>query len=744
VTDYGHELRFGSFITPTSSNPEQVVDLALVSETSGLDLVSFQDHPYQPALLDAWTLLTWVAARTTRIHVAGNVLNTPLRQPAVLARQAAALDLLSGGRLALGLGAGGFWDAIEAMGVPRLSAGESVEALGEAIDIIRGILDTDSRSLLRIEGKHHRVNGVKRGPALGRDIPIWVGAYKPRLLRLVGRQADGWLPSQSYLQPGDLMRGNKVIDEAAVAAGRRPDEVVRLLNVSPDQGVDELVELALDEGISTFIVVTDSATVIERFGREVAPSVREEVINGRASRGTTHRGRIRSARALSKRVSGIGYDEVPPSLGRTAVEPGDKGYSRYRSGYLRGGAPGLILRPQSVDEVADAVRFARGHRDVPLGIFSAGHGLSGRSLNTGGLVIDVGALNTIEILESDSGRVRIGPGARWLDVASALSPHHLAISSGDYGGVGVGGLATAGGIGWFAREHGLTIDHIRAVDLILADGSLVHTDASKNSDLFWAVRGAGANFGVAVSFEFEAAKVGRVGFAQFAFDASDTAAFLQSWGTAIENSDRSVSGEVILSLPRPANPTVAQAMIVVNSDDPDTILQRLTPIAQIAPLLDHAISLGTYDQVMAASYNPAPQQAVGEPSSHSGLLDHITPEFATDAAGLIAAGASFFFQIRSVGGAVADVDADTTAYGGRDANFAVAAFGTRATKLDQRWPTLLPHFTGMYLSFETDTGDEIVARAFPPQHLDRLRQLKRQYDPTGLFRDNFFIDPRPE
>jgi FAD/FMN-containing dehydrogenase len=116
-----------------------------------------------------------------------------------------------------------------------------------------------------------------------------------------------------------------------------------------------------------------------------------------------------------------------------------------------------------VDEVVAAVAFARANREVPLGVRSGGHGISGRSTNDGGIVIDLKRLNEIEVLDQSTRRVRIGPGARWLDVATALEPRGWAITSGDYGGVGVGGLATAGGIGWFSREHGLTIDHLRAM-----------------------------------------------------------------------------------------------------------------------------------------------------------------------------------------------------------------------------------------------------------------------------------------
>src|SRR5918911_3493711 len=144
MTDYGQELLFGTFVTPSSRDAEAVVGLTQLAEQCGLDLVTFQDHPYQPAFLDTWTLLSYVAARTTTVRLAPNVANLPLRQPAVLARAAASLDLLSGGRFELGLGGGAFWGAIEAMGGPQRAPGESVDALAEAIEVVRAIWDTDA------------------------------------------------------------------------------------------------------------------------------------------------------------------------------------------------------------------------------------------------------------------------------------------------------------------------------------------------------------------------------------------------------------------------------------------------------------------------------------------------------------------------------------------------------------------------------------------------------------------------
>jgi alkanesulfonate monooxygenase SsuD/methylene tetrahydromethanopterin reductase-like flavin-dependent oxidoreductase (luciferase family) len=285
MTDYGHDLLFGSFITPAAGRPEAVVGLAQLSESAGLDLVTFQDHPYQAGFLDTWTLLSYVAAATTRIRLSANVLNLPLRPPVVLARSAASLDLLSGGRVELGLGAGAFWDAIEAIGGPRRSAGESVEALDEAITIIREVWETSRAAGVRVDGRHYRVAGGKRGPAPAHDIGIWLGAYKPRMLRLVGRAADGWLPSLYGLKGGaaELSAGNKIIDEAAEEAGRAPGAVRRLLNVrASEAGAEALAELALEHGVSVFILVADDPAAIQRFGEEVAPAVRELVTGERA------------------------------------------------------------------------------------------------------------------------------------------------------------------------------------------------------------------------------------------------------------------------------------------------------------------------------------------------------------------------------------------------------------------------------------------------------------------------------
>lgn len=751
--NYGHALKFGTFLTPRNDAPEQVVALAKHSETLGYDLVTFQDHPYQASFLDTWTLLSWVAAQTEHIHIAPNVLNLPLRPPAVLARSAASLDVLSAGRFDLGLGAGAFWDGVKAMGGRKLTPGEGVEALSEAIDIIRGAWDVADTKHFRIDGKYYQVNGMKRGPLPKHEIPIWIGAYKPRMLRLLGQKGDGWLPSLPYIKLEAIPTANQIIDDSAREAGRDPREIRRLFNINGQFGatrrgflngtsadwVEDLLRLVVEDGMSTFIVMGDDPRIMEQFAAEVIPALREAA--ERELPDLSAETKLRSAAAKAKRREGIDYDNVPASLTETVIEPGDNNYSRVKSTYLRGGAPGIVFQVRSPAEVVDALAYARNHANLPLSIRSGGHGISGRSTNDGGIVINLSKLNTIEVLDEATRRVRIGPGARWMDVAAALAPYGWALSSGDYGGVGVGGLATAGGVGWLVREHGLTIDHLRAVEMVLADGSIVRADEEENTDLFWAVRGAGANFGIVTSFEFEVDEVGDVGWAQLVFDASDTADFLEKWGAAVEAAPRDLTSFLIMGGPRRGQPMIAQVMTMVDSDEAETIIDRLQPIAEIAPMYDQNVVITSYANVMANAQS-GDYNAQGEPVSRSALVRHITPEFAQAAERLIQSGIVYFFQIRSVGGAVSDIDPDATAYSYRRANFSVTAFGIDRRRMDTLWDELQPYFEGLYLSFETDVRPERLQDAFPPKTLERLQTLKLRYDPDNVFRDNFNIVPQ--
>jgi FAD/FMN-containing dehydrogenase/alkanesulfonate monooxygenase SsuD/methylene tetrahydromethanopterin reductase-like flavin-dependent oxidoreductase (luciferase family) len=714
VSDLGHPLQLGVLLPVDAADPGAPARLARQAEDAGLDLVVVPGD----GGLDPWTALAHVAASTRDVAVASRGLLLDDRPPAVLARAAASLDHLAGGRLALGLGA--------------TDDPEAWDALAEGVDVLRGMWAVAEPGPLTYDGRHHRVPGAQRGPAPAHDLGLWLGgADEGRVL--AARVADGW-----WLAGDDVAAEQAALDAALAAAGRDPRELRRGVLVGPAVTVADATALVLDAGVGTLVLAGADAAALTRFATEVAPAVRAAVAAGRAAAGTAV-GTLRRADVRAARRPGIDYDGIPAALVGTAVEPGDTGYAAVRSTYLRGGRPGLVLRPADTAQVVEALGYARA-QDVPLAIRSGGHGISGRSTNDGGVVLDLSRMHAIEVLDVATRRVRIEPGARWGEVAAALRPYGWALTSGDFGGVGVGGLATAGGIGFLVREHGLTLDHLRAAEVVLADGTVLRASATENADLFWGVRGAGANLGIVTSFEFEVDEVGDVGFAQLVFDASDTEQFLVDFGATVEAAPRDTTAFLIMGPPR-GGQVVAQVMAMVDSDDPDTIIERLQPFALIAPLLQQQVQVLPYDAVVQTP--PTRHSSEGEPVSRSGMAEHLTPALAADAARLVRSGATPFFQIRSAGGAVHDVPADATAYAHRSAHFSVIAMGTSRRRLDAVWDAMAHHFDGLYLSFETDRRPERLTEAYPTATLARLRELKRRYDPEDVFRHNFSVAEVP-
>jgi alkanesulfonate monooxygenase SsuD/methylene tetrahydromethanopterin reductase-like flavin-dependent oxidoreductase (luciferase family) len=274
-------VRLGIFLVPDATSPEATMEAILAADRSGLDVVAIQDHPYQWRFFDTWTLLAYAAGRTESVRLLPDVINLPLRLPSVLAKSAASLDVLSGGRVELGVGAGAFWDGVAAMGGPRRTPKESVDALEEAIAILRGFWSGE-RSV-SVEGEHYRVKGARPGPRPAHPIGIWIGAYGPRMLRLTGRVGDGWLPSlgANYLAPEDVPARQAAIDDAARAAGREPSDIERAVNVmSPDAGPDELARIVTALGFSTVLVglpAEDPVGFVRRLGEETRPRLLERV-----------------------------------------------------------------------------------------------------------------------------------------------------------------------------------------------------------------------------------------------------------------------------------------------------------------------------------------------------------------------------------------------------------------------------------------------------------------------------------
>lgn len=429
--------------------------------------------------------------------------------------------------------------------------------------------------------------------------------------------------------------------------------------------------------------------------------------------------------------------ELPGTLAAIAVTPGDAGYEEARHSYLRRGSPAVVLRVRDSHDVAAALSHvaATGAR---LSLRSGGHGISGRSTNHGGVVVDLTELSEVRVLDTATGLVRVGAGARWGDVARTLAPHGLALSSGDTGDVGVGGLATAGGIGLMSRMHGLTIDHVKAVDLVRADGELVRADAEHYPDLFWAMRGAGANFGVATAFEFQAQQASDVIEAVTTYDATDTAGLLVRWGRTMEAAPRSLTS--FLTLVPAGGRIIGRAVSVYASPDHSAARAALKPLLAVAPALGHQTTLTPYHRLVPATHTPHyGQQKLSV--VHSALFDHIG-EGLGEAVGAIVASGQVMAQFRSVGGAVNDVPRSHTAYAHRTQNFSLMAATTPESEyvLDRRWADVRPYMNGLYLSFETGTSSDFLHAAFPGTTLDRLRMLKDRYDPAGILADNFPIN----
>ena len=291
MPDYGRDLEFGASVEPLADPPDWAARVAVAADRAGLDLFGIQDHPYQRRFLDTWTLISTLVPVTERIRFFPDVSNLALRPPAMLAKAAASLDVLCGGRVEMGLGAGAFWDAVVAMGGPRRTPGEAVRSVEEAIKVMR-LVWSEERSV-RFDGEIYSLNGMRPGPQPVHEMGIWVGAGGPRMLRLIGRLADGWVPSMFWASPPRLPEMHRRIDEAAAKAGRERREIRRVYNVSgrigaegdgPLEGpvslwVERLTRFTLEFGMDTFIYwpSEERERQVELFAGEVAPAVRGAV-----------------------------------------------------------------------------------------------------------------------------------------------------------------------------------------------------------------------------------------------------------------------------------------------------------------------------------------------------------------------------------------------------------------------------------------------------------------------------------
>jgi alkanesulfonate monooxygenase SsuD/methylene tetrahydromethanopterin reductase-like flavin-dependent oxidoreductase (luciferase family) len=294
VTGTRRNTAFGLSVVPNAADYPQIVDDVLYAEAHGLELVGIQDHPYQRRFLDTFALIADLLARTERLRFFPDVASLPLRGATMLAKAAASLDVMSGGRFELGIGAGNFWDAVAGMGGPHRTSAEAADALEEAIPIIRAALDVGpERRVVRGPGPHYPVPGYPPGPPPAHRVEVWVGAYRPRALRYIGAHAEGWIPSHGYMGPDAYRRASAGIDEAAIVAGRDPADIRRLYNFGGqitdgaagdgpldgpvDRWVATLTDWATDVGVNGFIYWPSDRPSLERYATEVVPGVKEQL-----------------------------------------------------------------------------------------------------------------------------------------------------------------------------------------------------------------------------------------------------------------------------------------------------------------------------------------------------------------------------------------------------------------------------------------------------------------------------------
>ena len=435
-------------------------------------------------------------------------------------------------------------------------------------------------------------------------------------------------------------------------------------------------------------------------------------------------------------------------FGGDIIEPGAAEYESASRARLASGSPACVLRPKSVGDVQAGVRFAA-RAGLVLSVRGGGHSFAGFGTNDGGVVIDLSQLANVEITDNERHLVRIGGGATWGQVAAALAPHGLAISSGDTKSVGVGGLTLTGGIGWKVRKYGLALDNVAAAEAVTANAQVVHASAEENPELFWAIRGGGGNFGIVTAFEFVAHPTTHVFFGKIAFPASEAATVLQGWADYLRTAPDELTSVVDFANPFAGGPEApVEIHVAFDGDDPQLAAQAIDPIRRLGTVTGDDIALRPYADTLADGGAPPPGLQFVTRSAFAGKES--VPEVLQILAEVRASQRSPFIAVRSVGGAVSRVPDDATAYAHRQAElmFVTTIAGPEPVveaarpALEAIWGRLAPHVNGAYANFLASAAEEDVAAIYPAQTYQRLAAVKRRYDPGNLFARNHNVRPQ--
>lgn len=437
--------------------------------------------------------------------------------------------------------------------------------------------------------------------------------------------------------------------------------------------------------------------------------------------------------------------QLDANLREITILPGDEGYSEASTTYMGEGEPAVIIRARDATDVQAAIRTAVGDGLV-LSVRSGGHSALGHGTNTGGVVLDLSGIDSVEVLDRDARLVRIGTGATWGTVADALADHGLALTSGDTRSVGVGGLTLGGGIGWMVRKYGLTIDALRAVDLVTADGTVLRASTDEHPDLFWAVRGGGGNFGVVTHFEFEAQRVSTIVGGMLSYAPGDATALVAGWRDAMRSAPEELSTALLLMPGFGEYPAGISAFVCYAGPDGDEARAAIEPLLKIGTVAGNMVAEMPYAAVLEEAHPPEGVRAIVSNALVEDLTDEaigaIVTAYADGQAGRVV-------FLRSLGGAVSRVPAEATAFVHRDVEAMIvsAAFvpldasDEMVAAAKKSWRPIGEQGVGAYSNFLGSDEDEDVAAIYPPATYERLALIKRTYDPTNLFSRNFNIKP---
>ena len=451
----------------------------------------------------------------------------------------------------------------------------------------------------------------------------------------------------------------------------------------------------------------------------------------------------------------ISIPKLRAELAGDVIGPEDAQYERARRVFLPlvDRRPAVIVRPPDADGVARVVTFAR-ENGIELAVRSGGHSSAGHGVCEDGIVLDLSRMKALEI---DSGRrtAHAETGLTAGEVTNALAAHGLAVGLGDTGSVGLGGLTLGGGVGYLVRKHGLTIDDLLAAEVVTADGRLLRADAEQHSDLFWALRGGGGNFGVATHFEYRLHSVETVTGGMLILPATEeiVASFVEAAEAAPE--ELSTIANVMTAPPLPFIPDEHHGQLVilamlVHAGPSEAGERALAPFRSLAtPIADHLRPM-SYAEIYPPEdedYRPlAAARTLFVDRIDRGVAETILDRLRASTAMMRAA------QIRVLGGAMARVPTEATAFAHRKSRIMVNVAAIFATPEEapthESWATdfaaaLRQTDTGAYVNFLADEGEERVRAAYPGRTWDRLVAVKRQYDPTNLFRLNQNIPPQP-